>query len=39
MGAGCSNKSAATVQDTIVKNGDVNALSKEAQEHLKMLQA
>lgn len=39
MGAGCSNRSAAKVQDSIVKGGDVNALSKEAQEHLKMLQA
>ena len=37
MGAGCSTKSAARVQDTIVKSGDVNALSKEAQQHLKML--
>ena len=39
MGAGCSNRSAARVQDSIVKGGDVYALSAEAQEHLKMLQA
>ena len=37
MGAGCSNRNAVSVQDS-VKPTDVNQLSKEAQQHLKHIQ-
>ena len=45
MGAGCSSKSAARVQDSVkpaagrTAVGDITELSKEAQERLKLLQS
>ena len=36
MGAGCSNRNAVAVQDT-VKATDINQLTKDAQDHLKAI--